>query len=73
MAKNQTPNYDPQWARAQKLCRLNMEDLRMAKTLGLSPTNLIKNKPSPAQRWKQPVKDWICELYEKRFGQKTAV
>ena len=45
----------------------------MAKELGLSPQSLRKNRPSPSQPWKQPVKDWIHELYEKRFGRKTSV
>jgi hypothetical protein len=43
----------------------------MAKELGISPQSLRKNRPSPSQPWKQPVKDWIGELYEKRFGRKT--
>ena len=43
----------------------------MAKELGISPQSLRKNKPGPSQPWKQPVKDWIGELYEKRFGRKT--
>ena len=38
----------------------------MAKELGISPRSLIKNIPSPAQRWKQPVKDWIRELYARK-------
>src|SRR5204863_8865108 len=45
-----------------------MEDIRMAKALGMSPKTLMKNNPSPSQRWKLPVKEWIRELYEKRFG-----
>ena len=40
----------------------------MAKALGMSPKSLMKNNPSPAQRWKLPVKYWIRKLYEKRFG-----
>jgi hypothetical protein len=67
MAK-QKQGYDPQWAKAKTVCRLNMEDIRMAKALGMSPKSLLKNNPSPTQRWKAPVKFWIRELYEKRFG-----
>lgn len=44
----------------------------MAKELGLSPQGLRENRPSPSQPWKQPVKEWIYELYEKRFGRKTS-
>ena len=64
--------HDSQWAKAKHVCRLNLEDIRMAKELGISPQSLIKNRPSPSQPWKQPVKDWIGELYEKRFGRKTS-
>jgi hypothetical protein len=60
--------HDPQWAEAKCLCRLNMEDIRKAKQLGLSPKALMKNIPAPSQKWKLPVKLWIAELHEKRFG-----
>ena len=62
---------DAQWAKASHVCRLNTEDFRMAKELGLSPQSLTKTKPSPSEPWKLPVKDWIGELYEKRFGSKA--
>jgi hypothetical protein len=65
--------HDPQWAKAKQVCRLNMEDIQMAKELGLSPKALMKNQPSPSQRWKLPVKLWIRELHEKRFGPRPAV
>lgn len=58
---------DPKWAEAKQVCRLNMDDIRKAKELGLSPQALIKNVPSRSQKWKAPVKDWIQGLYEKRF------
>jgi DNA-binding transcriptional MerR regulator len=58
--------HDPAWAKAKKVCRLNMEDIRIAKELGLSPRTLTKNVPSPTEQWKAPVKIWIRELYEKR-------
>ena len=40
----------------------------MAKELGLNPRSLIKNTPSPNQRWKLPVKQWIHKLYEGKTG-----
>lgn len=64
--------FDPQWARAKQLCRLNLEDIRRAKELGMSPKSLIKNNPGPSQRWKLPVKLWIRELHAKRFGRDSA-
>ncbi len=72
MVTTKTPKHDPQWAKAKNVCRLNMEDIRMAKELGIPPKSLIKNQPSPSERWKLPVKQWIRELYEKRFGRKTS-
>ena len=57
---------DMLWAEAKRKCRLNNEDIRMAKELGLNPRSLIKNIPSKTQQWKLPVKDWIREMYQKR-------
>jgi len=58
--------HDPEWAKAKKLCRLNQEDIRMAKELGFRPRSLMKNIPDKSQRWKAPVKIWIRDLYEKK-------
>lgn len=33
------------WTEAKKKCRLNEEDVRMAKEMGLNPKSLIKNIP----------------------------
>ena len=73
MSKTKKPKYDPQWAKSKNVCRLNMEDIRLAKELGISPGSLMKNKPSPSQSWKQPVKEWIHELYGKRPRQMEAI
>lgn len=56
------------WAEAKKRCRLNQADIQMAKELGMKPKSLIKNIPSPNQQWKAPVKRWVRELYENKFG-----
>lgn len=69
---SQPPKPDPLWAKAKQICRLNMEDIAMAKALGMSPKSLMKNNPSSTQRWKLPVKFWIRELFEKRFGRTSA-
>ena len=59
--------YKPElWAEAKKKCRLNEEDIRMAKEMGLNPKSLIKNIPNPKEQWKLPVKEWIHEMNEKR-------
>ena len=54
------------WQEAKKKCRLNENDIAMAKELGLNPKSLIKNIPSKNEQWKAPVKDWIHDMYEKR-------
>lgn len=56
------------WPEAKKLCRLNQNDIEMAKRLGFSPYALIRARPDPKQKWKLPVKYWIHELHFKRFG-----
>jgi len=56
------------WPEAKKLCRLNQIDIAMAKRLGFGPDALIGAIPSPKQKWKLPVKDWVHELHSKRFG-----
>ncbi|MDE6589951.1 MAG: hypothetical protein K2K53_06345 [Oscillospiraceae bacterium] len=57
---------DAMWAEAKKKCRLNNEDIALAKRLGLNPRSLIKNIPSKSEPWKAPVKDWLHEINEKR-------
>ena len=60
-----TNKKDMLWAEAKRRCRLNNEDIRMAKELGLNPRSLLKNIPSKTQQWKLPVKEWIQEMYQK--------
>lgn len=64
--KVKVQQHDPMWAKAKEVCRLNMEDIRKAKELGLRPRTLIKNVPNSNQRWKAPVKIWIQNLFEER-------
>lgn len=59
---------DDAWAEAKRLCGLSAEDIAKAKALGMSPKSLIKNIPSRDQRWKAPVREWVRDLYEKKFG-----
>ena len=56
------------WPEAKKLCRLNEDDIAMAKRLGFRPESLIRARPDPRQKWKLPVKYWIRGLHLKRFG-----
>jgi hypothetical protein len=62
-----------EWAEAKHRCRLTEEEIQMAKQLGMGPRSLIKNIPAPSQRWKAPVRDWVRDLYRKKFGQKRPV
>jgi hypothetical protein len=61
--KKRNSKRDDEWAEAKQLCRLSAEDVRQAKELGLNPRKLIKNRPSPSEPWKLPVRLWIRELY----------
>ena len=54
------------WKKAKRMCRLNNDDIALAKRLGLNPRSLIKNIPNKSQQWKAPVKVWIHEIDEKR-------
>ena len=54
------------WREAKRKCRLNAEDVALAKRLGLNPRSLIKNIPSKSQPWKAPVNVWLHEIDAKR-------
>jgi len=56
------------WPEAKKRCRLNQNDIEMAKRLGFAPGALIRSIPGPKQKWRLPVKCWIHQLHEKKFG-----
>jgi hypothetical protein len=60
------------WAEARRRCRLSADDVRRARELGLNPRKLIENIPSPSQRWKAPVAEWVRGLYRKRHGHSSA-
>lgn len=61
-------NHEADWAEAKKLCRLNHNDIEMAKRLSFQPRSLIRSRPDPKLKWKLPEKYWIRELHFKRFG-----
>jgi hypothetical protein len=54
------------WQEAKHRCRLNAEDVNLAKRLGLNPKSLIKNIPNKSEPWKAPVSVWLHEIDEKR-------
>ena len=53
---------DALWQEAKKKCKLNLEEIKIAKELGLNPKSLIKNIPSKSEQWKAPVGAWIREM-----------
>ena len=53
---------EQQWEEAKNKCRLNDEEIAIAKRLGINPKSLIKNIPNKSEPWKAPVKDWLHEL-----------
>ena len=57
---------EAQWQEAKKKCRLNQDDIALAKRLGLNPRSLMENIPNKSEPWKAPVKDWLHEIDEKR-------
>ncbi|MCE9584377.1 MAG: hypothetical protein K8T20_17965 [Planctomycetes bacterium] len=61
---------EAKWAEAKRGCRLNDEEIAMAKALGMSPRGLMKNVPGASQQWKAPVLEWIRDLHAKRFGKR---
>lgn len=56
---------EQQWQEAKQKCRLNDDDIALAKRLGINPRSLIKNIPSKSEPWKAPVKDWLHAIDEK--------
>jgi hypothetical protein len=56
------------WRNAKKVCRLSRRQLEMARALGMNPKKLPGLRPSPKQRWKLPVGEFIEACYWKRFG-----
>jgi hypothetical protein len=57
---------DEMWADCKRKCRLNVEDIALAKRLGLNPRSLTKNIPNKSEPWKAPVKTWLREIEAKR-------
>jgi hypothetical protein len=68
MAKKQRAHNDEAWRNAKKICRLTARQVEMARALGMNPNKLPGLRPSPQQRWKLPVGEFIEQRYWKRFG-----
>ena len=57
---------EEKWAECKRKCRLNNDDIALAKRLGLNPRSLIKNIPNKSEPWKAPVKVWLRDIESKR-------
>jgi hypothetical protein len=68
MAKKRRAHDEAPWMNARKICRLTDRQVEMARALGMNPKKLPGLRPSPQQRWKLPVGEFIEELHRKRFG-----
>ena len=55
------------WTNAKKICRLTARQVEMARALVMNPSKLPGLRPSPQQRCKLPVGEFIEELHRKRF------
>lgn len=71
MANNRQAHDEEAWANARKICRLTARQVEMARALRMNPRKLPRLRPSPQQRWKLPVGEFIEECYWKRFGDAT--
>ena len=61
-------NKEKIWLEVKKRYRLSNEVIQMAKKLGLNPKKfggLANHKQEP---WKQPLPEFIKNIYVKRFG-----
>ena len=68
MAKQGRTHDEEAWRNAKKVCRLNARQVEMARVLGMNPKKLPGLRPSPQQRWKLPVGEFIEQRYWKRLG-----
>jgi hypothetical protein len=67
MAKKRRAD-DEAWTHAKRICRLTARQVDLARALGMNPRKLPGLRPSPQQRWKLPVGEFIEERHRKRFG-----
>lgn len=68
MSKNQkSSSKDEAWIDAKRRYKLTDEHIRMAKELGLNPKKFGSYAPNKQEPWKEPLPDFIEEMYAKRF------
>ena len=68
MAKKRRAHDEEAWTNAKKICRLTARQVEMARALGMNPRKIPGLRPSPQERWKLPVGEFIEQRYRKRLG-----
>ena len=68
MAKKRRAHDEEAWTNAKKICPLTARQVEMARALGMNPRKLPGLRPSPQERWKVPVGEFIEQRYRKRLG-----
>lgn len=56
------------WSEVKKRYRLSNKVIQMAKKLGLNPKKFGSIANHKQEPWKQPLHEFIKEIYEKRYG-----
>ncbi len=60
------------WEEVKRRCRLDAETISKARRLGMNPRTIRANFSSTRQEiWKSSTKEWINDLYEKKYGKKS--
>lgn len=68
MSKNKkTSSKEEAWSDAKKRYKLIDGHIRMAKELGLNPKKFGSYAPNKQELWKEPLPDFIEEIYARRF------
>ena len=66
--KKKTNQKAQAWIDARKRHRLSHTQVQMARELGISPEKLGKLDNDGQEVWKMPLRQYIEQLYLKRFG-----
>ncbi len=67
IASKRIPNDLQKWIEARKRHRLSHAHIEMARELGMKPKSLGKLDDHKQKRWKLPLREFLEELYLKRF------
>ena len=55
------------WKDAKRMLNLTDTEVLNGQRLGLDPDSLVRNKPSPNEKWKDPSALRIQRLYDIKF------